>query len=77
MSSKVLSLYCLLDVQNLVLCLTSEFLKSLDDKMMLKSQCKTTLKHVFVCKNFIKIGQEFTCFEYFLFFYEIYIKTLQ
>jgi hypothetical protein len=38
-------------------------LKSLDNKIMLKSQCKTTFKHVFVCKNFIKIGQEFTCFE--------------
>jgi hypothetical protein len=57
MFSKVLSLYCLLDVQNLVLCLTCELLKSSDDKIMLKSQCKTTfLKHVFVGKNVITIG---------------------
>ena len=65
MSSKVLSLYCLLDVQDLVVCLTCELLKSFIDKIILKSQCKSTFKHVFVGKNFIKIGQEFTlqCFE--------------
>ena len=45
MFSKVLSLYCLPDVQNLVLCLTCERLKSLYNKAMLKSQCKTTSKH--------------------------------
>ena len=78
MSSKVLSLYCLLDVQNFVLCLTCELLKSLDNKIMLKSQCKTTFKHVFVCKKFIKKNSPCNnVLKKNVFLYEIYIKTLQ
>jgi hypothetical protein len=36
LTSKVLSLYCVFDVQNLVLCLTHELLIFLDYKIMLK-----------------------------------------
>ena len=40
-------------VQNLDLCLTRELLKFLDDKTMLKLQCKITFNSAFVVKNFI------------------------
>ena len=53
LSSKVLSLYFVFDVQNLGLCLTRELLKFLDYKIMLTSQCKTTFNFAFVGKNFI------------------------
>ena len=36
LSSNVLSLYCIFDVQNLVLCLTRELIKVIDYKIMLK-----------------------------------------
>jgi hypothetical protein len=41
-SSNVLSLYCIFDVQNLILCLNRELIKIIDYKIMLKLQCKTT-----------------------------------
>jgi hypothetical protein len=41
LSSNVLSLYCIFDVQNLVLCLNRELIKIIDYKFMLKLQCKT------------------------------------
>jgi hypothetical protein len=47
LSSNVLSLYCIFDVQNLVLCLTRELIKFIDYTIMLKSQCKTTFNSVF------------------------------
>ena len=59
-SSNVLSLYCIFDVQNLVLCLNRELLKIIDYKFMLKLQCKTTFNSVFVGKKIIKIEQEST-----------------
>ena len=43
LSSNVLSLYCIFDVQNLVLCLTRELIKFIDYKIMLILQCKATL----------------------------------
>jgi hypothetical protein len=48
LSSKVISLYCIFDVQNLVLCLNRELKKIIDYKFMLKLQCKTTFNSVFV-----------------------------
>ena len=65
LSSNVLSLYCIFDVQNLTLCLNCELIKIIDYKIMLKSLCKTTFNSVFVGKNFIKIEQELSleCFE--------------
>jgi hypothetical protein len=66
------SLYCIFDVQNLVLCLNRELIKNIDYKIMLKLQCKTTFNPVFVGKQkttyvlasvgqtFIKIEQELT-----------------
>ena len=48
LSSNVLSLYCIFDVQNLVLCLNREFIKIIDYKIMLKLQCKNTFYSVFV-----------------------------
>jgi hypothetical protein len=39
-------LYCIFDVQNLVLCLNRELIKILDYKIMLKLQCKTTFNPV-------------------------------
>ena len=59
LSSKVLSLYCVFDIQNVVLCFTHELLKFLDYKIMLKLQC-ITFNSAFIGKNFIKIEQEFT-----------------
>jgi hypothetical protein len=47
-SSNVLSLYCIFDVQNVVLCLNRELIKIIDYKFMLKLQCKTTFNSVFV-----------------------------
>ena len=44
MSSKVLSLYRVFDVQNLDLCLTPELLKFLHNKVMLKLQWNTTFE---------------------------------
>jgi hypothetical protein len=41
-------LYCIFDVQNLVLCLNRELIKIIDYKIMLKLQCKTTFNPVFV-----------------------------
>ena len=48
LSSNVLSLYCIFDIQNLVLCLTCELIKFIDYKIMLKLQCKTTFNSAFV-----------------------------
>jgi hypothetical protein len=45
LSSNVLSLYCVFDVRNLVLCLTRLLIKFIDYKIMLKLQCKTTMKY--------------------------------
>jgi hypothetical protein len=50
LSSNVLSLYCIFDIQNLVLCLNREF--------MLKLQCKTTFNSVFVGKKIINIEKK-------------------
>jgi hypothetical protein len=62
LSSIVLSLYmyCIFDVQNLVLCLNHGLIKIIDYKFMLKLQCKTTFNSVFVGKKIIKIEQEST-----------------
>ena len=60
LSSNVLSLYCIFDVQNFVLCLNCELIKIIDYKIMLKSLCKTTFNSVFVGKKIIKIEQEST-----------------
>jgi hypothetical protein len=60
LSSNVLALYCIFDVQNLVLCLNRELIKIIDYKIMLKLQCKTTFNSVFVGKKIIKIEQEST-----------------
>jgi hypothetical protein len=60
MSSNVLSLYCIFDVQNLVLCLNRELIIIIDYKSMLKLQCKTKFNSVFVGKKIIKIEQEST-----------------
>ena len=51
LSSNVLSLYCIFDIQNLVLCLNRELIKITDYKFMLKLQCKTTFNSVFVGKK--------------------------
>jgi hypothetical protein len=51
LSSNLLSLYCVFDVRNLVLCLTGELIKFIDYKIMLKLQCKTTFNSVFVGKK--------------------------
>ena len=77
MSSKVLSLYCLPDVQNLVLCLTCERLKSLYNKAMLKSQCKTTFKYALFVNISSKSDKNSPVLKKNVFLYEIYIKTLQ
>jgi hypothetical protein len=55
LSSNVLSLYCIFDVQNFVLCLNCELIEIIDYKIMLKSLCKTTFNSVFVGKKIIKI----------------------
>jgi hypothetical protein len=60
LSSNILSLYCIFDVQNLVLYLNRELIKIIDYKFMLKLQCKTTFNSVFVGKKIIKIEQEST-----------------
>jgi hypothetical protein len=60
LSSNVLPLYCIFDIQNLVLCLNRELIKIIDYKFMLKLQCKTTFDSVFVDKKIIKIEQEST-----------------
>ena len=51
LSSNVLSLYCIFDVPNLVLCLNRELTKIIDYKCMLKLKCKTTFNSVFVAKK--------------------------
>ena len=51
LSSNVLSLYCIFDVQNLVLCLNRELIKIIDYKIMLKLQCKTTFNPVLLVKK--------------------------
>ena len=66
MSSHVLSLYCIFDVQNLVLCLNRELIIIVDYKSMLKLQCKTKFNSVFVGKKIIKIEQESTWNNVFL-----------
>jgi hypothetical protein len=38
----IINLYCIFDVENLVLCLNRELIKIIDYKFMLKLQCKTT-----------------------------------
>jgi hypothetical protein len=58
--SNVLSLYCIFNVQNLVLCLNRELIKIIDYKFMLKLQCKTTFNSVFVGKQIIKIEKDLT-----------------
>ena len=60
LSSNILSLYCIFDVQNLCLCLNRERIKIIDYKFMLKLQCKTTFNSVFLVKKIIKIEQEST-----------------
>ena len=60
LSSNLLSLYCIFDVQNFVLCLNRELIKIIDYKFMLKLQCKTTFNSVFVGKKIIEIEQEST-----------------
>ena len=60
LSSNILSLYCIFDVQNLVLCLNCELIKIIEYKFMLKLQCKTTFNSVFLVKKIIKIEQEST-----------------
>ena len=60
LSSNILLLYCIFDVQNFVLCLNRELIKIIDYKCMLKLQCKTTFNSVFVGKKIIKIEQEST-----------------
>jgi hypothetical protein len=49
--TNVLSLYCIFDVHNLVLCLNRELIKIIEYKFMLKLQCKTTFNFVFVVNN--------------------------
>ena len=44
------SLNCVFEVQNLVLCLTHESLKFLDYKIMLELQCETTFNSAIVGK---------------------------
>ena len=51
LSSNILSLYCIFDVQNLCLCLNRERIKIIDYKFMLKLQCKTTFNSVFLVKK--------------------------
>jgi hypothetical protein len=93
LSSNVLSLYCIFDVQNLVLCLNRELIKIIDYKIILKLKCKTTFNSVFVGKKIIKIEQESTWNNVFnqnrpridfgimfwkiVVLYEIYSKKLQ
>ena len=60
LSSNILSLYCIFDVQNLVLCLNRELIAIIDYKFMLKLQCKITFNSVFIGKKIIKIEQEST-----------------
>ena len=60
LSSNILSLYCIFNVQNFVLCLNRELIKIIDYKFMLKLQCETTFNSVFVGKKIIKIEQEST-----------------
>ena len=57
LSSNILSLYCIFDVQNLVLCLNRELIKIIDYKFMLKLQCKITFNSVFVGKKIFKINK--------------------
>ena len=59
LSSNVLSLYCIFDIKNLVLCLNRELITIIDYKLML-NYCKTTFNYVFVGKKIIKIEQEST-----------------
>ena len=79
LSSNVLSLYCIFDVQNLVLCLTRELIKLIDYKIMLKWQCKTTFNSAFVGK---KNHQNRTRVDLWIMFlknvvlYEMYSKKL-
>ena len=54
LSSNVLSLHCIFDVQNIVLCLNRELIKIIDYKFMLTLQCKTTFNSVFVGKQISK-----------------------
>jgi hypothetical protein len=51
LSSNLLSLYCVFDVRNLVLCLTGELIKFIDYKIMLKLECKATFNSAFVGKK--------------------------
>ena len=60
LSSNVLSLYCVFDVQNLVLCLTRKLIAFIDYIILLKLQCKITFNSAFVGKKIIKIEQELT-----------------
>jgi hypothetical protein len=59
LSSNVLSLYCIFDVQNFVLCLNRELIKMIDYKFMLKLQCKTTFNSVFAGKKINNVLKNF------------------
>jgi hypothetical protein len=63
MLSNLLSLYCIFDVQNLVLCLNRELIKIIDYRIMLKLQCKTTFNSTYVGKKIIKIKLESTLYN--------------
>ena len=69
-------LYCIFDVQNLVLCLNRELIKIIDYKIMLKLQCNATCNSGFVGKKIIKIDFGITLFKNVV-LYEIYSKTSQ
>ena len=61
LSSNVLSLYCIFDIQNLVLCLNRELIKIIDYKFMLKlHSVKLHLILFLLVKKIIKIEQEST-----------------
>ena len=80
MSTNVLSLYCIFDIQNLVLCLTRELMKFIDYKIMLKLQYKTTFNSAFVSKKNHENRTRVDLGIMFLknvFLYEIYSKKLQ
>ena len=66
MSSKVLHCITFFEVRNLVLCLTHELLKFLNNKIMLKLLCKNKFNSAFINKNVMEIEEELT-WEYILF----------
>ena len=60
LSSNILSLYCIFDVQNLVLCLNRELIKIIDYKFMQNYSVKLQLILYLLVKKIIKIEQEST-----------------